>query len=254
MGTRLDPSFYARPFAHRGLHDRAVGRIENSMSAIHAAIDANFGIEIDIQLTRDQVPLVFHDYNLERLTDRGGFIREKDVSELSRVTLTGSDETIPTLSDVLNAVSGKVPLLVEIKDQDMRLGPDVGRIQSAVVHLLADYVGPVAVMSFNPHAIAAVAEQAPHLCRGLVTDAFLPDEWPTVPETRLKELAEIPDAKALDVDFVSHDVETLQSDAVSRLKADGLPIFCWTVKSLEQERLARQVADQITFEGFVPEV
>ena len=124
----------------------------------------------------------------------------------------------------------------------------------AVVHLLADYIGPVAVMSFNPHAIAAVAKQAPHLCRGLVTDAFLPTEWPTVPEQRLKELAEIPDANALDVDFVSHDVATLHSNAVSRLKADGLPIFCWTVKSTEQERLARQIADQITFEGFVPAV
>ena len=252
ISTRLDEAFLARPIAHRGLHDVSAGVIENSESAIQAAIDAGYSIEIDVQLSGDQHPIVFHDYDLGRLSDARGYVREKSADELGDVVLCGSTDTIPTLARVLELVAGQVPLLIEIKDQDLRLGPKVGPLEQAIAALLQGYSGPTAVMSFNPHSVHAFAKYAPKLAIGLVTDAFLSDEWPLVPQERLDELAMIPDARGLGVDFVSHDHNDLESHAIAELKSEGMPILCWTVRSAADETIARQVAHQITFEGYRP--
>ena len=248
--SRLDPAFLARPFAHRGLHDKSRGVIENSGTAIHAAVDAGYGIEIDIQMSGDGVPIVFHDYDLKRLTGTAGFVREIGSDRLKNTKLVGGSDGIPALADVLDIVDGQVPLLVEIKDQDMRLGPNVGPLQKSVADLVTAYGGPVAVMSFNPCAMVDFAAYAPHIPCGLVTEAFDQKAWPTVPRDRLKHLVDIPDAS--NADFVSHDRADLGSPAIRRLKVQGMPILCWTVRSAEEETAARQIADQITFESFRP--
>ena len=250
--SRLDPAFLARPITHRGLHDKARGVIENSLSAVQAAIDAGYGIEIDVQISRDDDALVFHDYDLVRLVGRQGYVRELSTESLLALTLTGGHDRIPTLHEVLDRVAGQVPLLVEIKDQDMRLGPAESAIERAVVNLLTGYDGPLAVMSFNPHVMERVIALAPDLAAGLVTDPFDGEDWPIVPEARRTELADIPDAERLGLDFISHNRADLGSAAVARLKAAGLPILCWTVRSDEEARVAYDVADQITFEGFLP--
>lgn len=251
--TRLDPAFLARPLAHRGLHDCANGAIENSPSAIQAAIDAGYGIEIDVQISRDGDAIVFHDYDLVRLVGTAGFVRERTTEELTGLTLAGGENQIPTLKQVLSQVRGQVPLLIEIKDQDMRLGPGKSAIEAAVTDLLVGYDGVVAVMSFNPHVIARVADLAPDLAIGLVTDPFAADDWPLVPSDRRSELADIADAERLGLDFVSHNrADLAASTAIARLKSVGLPILCWTVRSADEARDAYQVADQITFEGFLP--
>ena len=120
----LPDSFFARPIAHRALHDAAVA--ENSLAAVEAAIAQGYGIEIDIQPARDGTPMVFHDYDLGRLTAQTGLITQYSAAELGEIKLTGGGGTIPTLAQVLNVVAGRVPLLIEIKDQDGTLGPNVG--------------------------------------------------------------------------------------------------------------------------------
>ena len=120
----LPPGFHARPFAHRALH--GPGRPENSRSAIDAAITAGYGIEIDLQLSADGQAMVFHDYALDRLTAARGPVRGLSAERLSSLHLTDSEEGIPTLTQVLDQVAGAVPLLVEVKDQDGALGPEVG--------------------------------------------------------------------------------------------------------------------------------
>ena len=250
--TRLHSSFFGPPIAHRGLHDQSIGIVENSLSAIRAAIDAGYGIEIDLQPASDMTPMVFHDYMLNRLTGLGGTIIGYGPDKLETIKLTGTDEGIPTLATVLNEVDGRVPLLIEIKDQDMRLGENVGVFQKAICEALNCYQGPMALMSFNPHAIEAVKALNPDIPIGLVTDPFDAEDWPGVSVERRAELAEIGDAARLGVDFISHLQSDLESAPVARLKALGMPVFCWTVRSAEDEHRARKVADNITFEGYSP--
>ena len=249
----LPPSFLARPIAHRGLHDRAVGVIENSPAAFAAAIAAGYGIELDLQLSRDGVAMVFHDDSLDRLTGETGPVRARDAAALGQIALTGAraGDRIPTLGAVLEQVAGKVPLLIEPKDQSGGLGVAGRDLEQAVAATLAGYRGDVAVMSFNPAMMAAMADLAPDLPRGLTSCGFDPAEWTTLAPETCAMLAEIGSFDAVGASFISHDWRDLARPRVAALKAAAVPILCWTVKSPEVEQVARQMADQITFEGYL---
>lgn len=253
MTTRLDPRFLTIPLAHRGLHDRKAGIVENSASAIQAAINAGYGIEIDVQPSRSQTPMVFHDARLDRLTDLTGPVRDRTTPALEATRYCDGPDRISTLDDILARISGSVPLLIEIKDQDGGLGPNMGDLPGEVARALTNYAGPVAVMSFNPHAMQAFATHAPDIARGLVTEHFDAADWPDVPAERRAELNDIPDAARLSLDFISHNHKHLTVPPVARLKAAGLPIFCWTIRNRKDEAKARLIADNITFEAFRPD-
>lgn len=247
----LPAAFLDRPIAHRALHDVAAGRPENSRAAIAAAISAGYGIEIDLQLSSDGVAMVFHDERLERLTGARGLLGARDAAELSALKLKGGDEGIPTLSEVLDLVAGRAPLLIEIKDQDGALGPDVGPLEQATAEALRGYAGPVAVMSFNPHSVARMARLAPQVPRGLTTEAYAAENWPGVPGSRLEELRRIPDYARTGSCFVSHDWKDLAAPRVAELKEQGAAILCWTIRTPEQEAQARRVAQNVTFEQYL---
>jgi len=248
----LPPAFLDRPIAHRALHDRAAGRIENSRSAIAAAIEAGYGIEIDLQLSRDGVPMVFHDYDLGRLTGVPGPLALQGAADLGSMTLTGGTDSVPTLAEVLAQVAGAVPLLVEIKDQDGALGPNIGALEDAAAEALRDYAGPVAVMSFNPHSMARMAQNAPQIPRGLTTDAFAGADWPTIAPPRREELARINDIDAIGASFISHNHKSLGLPRIAEIRKSGLPVLCWTIRTAEEEARARRIADNVTFEGYLP--
>ncbi len=242
--------FLKRPFAHRALHDVTQGRPENSRAAIRAAVAAGYGIEIDVQLSADGAAMVFHDYALDRLTGARGAVRLRPAAALEQITLSGGDEGIPMLPEVLALVAGRVPLLIEVKDQDGGMGPDIGPLEAATAHALASYDGPVALMSFNPHSVARLAELLPELPRGLVTSAYRPEDWPLSVAT-CDRLRDIPDYTRAGASFISHEVDDLDRARVGDLKRAGATVFCWTVKDAQTEAQARQVADNITFEGYL---
>lgn len=250
----LPSALLTRPITHRGYHDCAAGRVENSRAAIRAAIDAGYGAEIDVQLSADGQAMVFHDYDLGRLTERTGPVRQHTAAALSHIALTDGGETIPTLAEILRLVAGRIPLLIEIKDQDGALGPGVGPLEQAVARDLKGYDGDVALMSFNPHAVAALAEMAPAIPRGLVTCAFTAEDWPLVPEARRDHLRGIPDFAATGASFISHDARDLGAAPVATLKSAGVPVLCWTIRTKEEEALARRVANNVTFEGYAAEL
>ena len=252
--TPLPDAFLRRPLAHRALHDVTDGRPENSRAAIRAAIAAGYGIEIDLQLSRDGRAMVFHDYDLGRLARGKGPIRQRDADDLADIRLHGGDEGIPTFREILDLVAGRVPLLVELKDQHGQMGPDDGLLEHAAAADLAGYSGPVALMSFNPHSVIALATLRPELPRGLVTCPFTAKDWPLLsPETR-DRLRGIPDFHRAGACFVSHQAADLRAPRVSELKAGGAVILCWTVRSPAAEATARRIADNITFEGFLPAI
>ncbi len=247
----LHPDFLTKPLAHRGLHDKDAGRPENSLEAVAAAIDRGYGIEIDLQLSADKVPMVFHDYHLGRLTGETGPVAQRTADELAQIILTGGATGIPTLAQVLGMVGGRVPLLIEIKDQDGAMGSNVGPLELATAQALEAYKGPVAVMSFNPYSVMAMRAVAPNIVRGLVTSAYDPDTWQPLPKSVCETLRDIPDYERSGSSFISHEAADLGRARVSDLKAAGADILCWTIKSPEAEAEARKVCQNITFEGYL---
>ncbi len=248
----LPAELLATPLAHRGLHDRARGVIENSRGAFDAAIAAATASSWTSSAAADGEAMVFHDTEMPRLTGAPGLVHDYTAAALGRTVLTGSAETIPTLAEVLALVAGRAPLLIEIKDQDGALGPDVGPLEARVGALLAGYAGPVALMSFNPHSVAALAEAAPDRPRGLTSGGPDDSTYRALPDYRRAELAALLDAERTGAAFVSHDHHDLANPAVARLKAEGLAILTWTIRSPAEEAAARKVADNITFEGYRP--
>jgi len=250
MSSSLPEAFLRLPLAHRALHHGEMGRPENSRAAVAAAITAGYGIEIDLQASSDGEAMVFHDYALMRLTAETGPVRLRTAQELCCIPLKGGDgEGIPTLAEVLSMVAGRVPVLIEIKDQDGGMGPDVGILEAATARALAGYDGPIAVMSFNPHSVAAFGDLAPAIPRGLTTSAYAIEDWPLSREM-CDRLRDIPDIGRTAARFISHEASDLARPRVQALRAQGLPVLCWTINSQAEEDAARPLCDNITFEGY----
>ncbi|KIC45100.1 phosphodiesterase [Ruegeria sp. ANG-S4] len=250
MTPPLPQVFLQCPIAHRALHDIADNRPENSRAAILAAVQAGYGIEIDLQMTSDRRAVVFHDYDMKRLTGQPGPIRQVTAGQAAETALLNADDGIPTLDEVLELVAGKVPLLIEFKDQDGAMGPDIGPLEQDAVRALQGYEGPVALMSFNPNSVAELARLAPHLPRGLVTCSYQP-KVELLPRKVCDQLRDIPDFDRVGASFISHEVADLDRPRVAELKARGVPILSWTIRSPEQEAEARKIADNVTFEGYL---
>jgi len=226
-----------RTFAHRGLH--GVGSPENSPAAFAAAIERGFGIECDIQLSADGEAMVFHDWELDRLTGESGPVRSRRAAELGAIRLDGGVDTIPTLAQIVTLVAGRVPLMIEVKSRrETRIGP----VCIAVNRALADYRGAHAVMSFDPRVAHWFYRHAPGIQRGLVvTEEDSKGRWGD-----LRRSAALWHARA---DFLAYDVRDLPSRFAGRQRARGLPVATWTVRSPELRERAAQYADAPIAEG-----
>jgi glycerophosphoryl diester phosphodiesterase len=234
-----DPRRVARltsaPFAHRGLHGCV--RVENSRAAFEAAIRLGHGIELDVQASADGYPFVFHDYELDRLTDETGPVAERTAAELRKVRLKDSGETIPTLREVLELVASRVPLLIEVKAP----GRNVVQLCLSVFRALEGYRGPVGVMSFNPEVSRWFALHAPRVTRGLVVTESGRRRLRGWAERRLGLWRARPD-------FLAYDVRDLPSRFAARARGRGIPVLTWTVKGGKQARIAAKHADQMIYE------
>jgi glycerophosphoryl diester phosphodiesterase len=252
MRPSLPSTLLRLPVAHRALHDAGKARPENSRAAIRAAISAGYAIEIDLQLSSDGCPMVFHDDDLDRLTDEVGPVRARSRNDLRQIPLKGGDgEGIPDLAEVLELVAGQVPLLIEVKDQDGQMGRNIGALEAAAVKVLEGYEGDMALMSFNPHSVAELARLAPGIARGIVTSAYVPDEWPELPRAICDDLRNIPDFERSEACFISHEASDLARPRVQALRDAGVPVLCWTITSPAEEAEARALADNVTFEGYL---
>lgn len=232
-------------YAHRGLHGslqgehKRVGVPENSLAAAQAAIAAGMGIECDIQRSVDGEAMVFHDWELDRLTDGGGETGTYSAEALAAFRLRENGEPLPRLSALLDLIDGRVPLLIEIKS---RPGYDVAPSCQRVCALLADYRGAVAVMSFDPRVAEWVRANAPQLACGLV---MREDQYGYT-----QTAAERGEAlRAADPDFLAYHVLALPNERVSELRAGGLPILTWTVNSAETRAVGLAHADALVSEG-----
>jgi glycerophosphoryl diester phosphodiesterase len=240
----------ARPIAHRGLHDAAAGVIENTPGAFRAAIEADYGIETDVQVSADGEAMVHHDDELGRLTDGHMALDAMQAADIKAVNFKETADRIMTLAELLDLVRGRVPLLIEIKtkfDRDIRL---IRR----TVELLGSYQGPAAIMSFDPRLIEQARKLAPGVARGIVAERhYSGEEWDTMPTWGKLYMAFLGHAPRARPHFIAYSVSDLPALApwVTRTMF-GVPLLTWTVRSNADRAKAARYADQIIFEGFRP--
>ena len=232
-------------YAHRGLHNDE--RAENSMSAFKAAVDAGYGIELDIRLSKDGKLVVFHDDTLDRVCGREGKVIDFTADELATFKLRGTDDGVPLFSDLLSLVDGKVPLLVEIKED-----PGNSAVSEAACQMLSQYNGEFIVESFNPLSLRTVKKNCPDFLRGILSHRYYQYEQFRKPLFFLLQ--------SLMLNFLCRPAFVAYDH--KHAKAFGLrfvrflfrvPTLAWTVCSPEEEKVARENGfDGIIFENYIP--
>lgn len=228
-----------RPIAHRGLHDLNRDTWENTLSAFAAAKKRGFAIECDVHMTADNVPIIFHDNALGRLTGTDGFVWQRSLKEMQSLRIGGTQDQPPTLAQTLDLIDGKVPIIIELKgipgyDNDL---------VAAVARILDAYNGPAAIMSFDHWLIRLFPQYAPHIPCGLTALGATNKDY----EAHLSMLG-------YGIDFVSYCLAHMPNPFITyvreRLK---MPVITWTVRDEAAARATFEHGDQMTFEGFDPD-
>lgn len=249
-GLRREPSaasFSKWLYAHRGLHDNTSDAPENSLRAFQKAVDAGFGMEMDIQLSKDQVPVVFHDNTLKRVCGAEGEVKDFTFEELQQFRLCGTDQRIPKFEEVLKLVDGRVPLIVELKIDTTNLA-----LCPIADGLLSTYKGMYCIESFNPLAVRWYRKNRREIIRGQLSDAFIKEGEYVGPlyfmlQNLLFNWLGRPD-------FIAYNRK--YPKILSRLLCRNLfgnMAAAWTVKSREQLEEAKEYFDIYIFDSFLPE-
>ena len=239
----------ARPIAHRGLHDRAAARPENTIAAARAAIAGGYAIECDVQISADGEAMVFHDAGLGRLTGVAEPVASLTAADLGRLSVAGTPEIIPTLPAFLAEIAGRTPLVVEIKSS---YSGDLA-LTRRVAEILTAYAGPVAVKSFDSEVVAALRSLVPDaIPRGIVGESEQDDPaYAALTDSARRRLSDLLHIAETRPDFVSWRVDDLPCAATHLARVLGrLPVMAWTVRNPDQRRRAEAHADQMVFEGF----
>lgn len=241
MRIENDCWLITRPIAHRGLWNKNI--IENSLTAYKNAVDNGFPIEIDLYLSADGELFSFHDLNLYRMTGLNADITSLSSDEINKLRLLSSDEKIPSFKEVLSLVGGKVPLLIELKDQ-------VGGKKSVykAVDILKDYNGEYAIQSFNPLYLKTVKKMMPNALIGILA---------TCDENELKKKSFltrfIVKNMALNFlikpDFISYYYKGLP---LNKRKIKNKKVLAWTVTDEKTATAVAPYSDNIIFENYLP--
>lgn len=242
-------------YAHRGLFDNSGSSPENSLSAFQKAADAGYGIELDVQLTSDGVPVVFHDFRLGRVVRNSdgspvsGKVSDYTLDQLQQFHLMNSQEKIPTFAKVLQLIHGRVPMIMELKiessDRTLAVCP-------AADALLQQYPGLYCMESFNPRGVRWYRRTRPEIIRGQLSDEFNRED----PDHR--SLLNFACANLLfnfltRPDFIAYNVSYPHN--LSRLLCRNLyhcTAVAWTIRSDQQMAEAEKQFDVFIFDSFVP--
>ncbi len=227
----------SNPIAHRGLWGGNVK--ENSITAFKLAAQKGYPIETDVWLTADGELVCFHDSWLKRVTGADGYVYEKTLAQLKELNLDGSLEKIPSLKEVLSAVSFRVPMLIEIKNQPSK------KVVEKLLEVMKGYKGEFAIQSFNPLYLLKVKKFAPEVIRGVLSAKNVDDK------SAFKRfiVKTMPLNFLIKPDFISYDYRDLPLKASKR---KGLPIIAWTVENQSVYDKIKPHVDNIIFEKFAP--
>ncbi len=230
------------PLAHRGLHHP--GTPENTLAAFRAAAEAGYGVELDVMLSRDRVPVISHDASLARTTDRADKVPSLTVAELTTVRVGGTDEHVPTLASALSILA-EVPVMVELKQPSLR----AGALEEATAAVLDAHPGPWCVASFNPASVRWFRRERPDAIRVLTAGPLAGIKLPGVLKRRLAELQDLPSVQP---HAVSYDLTGLPNPVCTTWRERGGTLVTWTAVGEEGLVRARALADNVIFEDVRP--
>ncbi len=234
-------------YAHRGLFDNEGDAPENSMKAFKKAVDSGFGIEMDIQLTKDEKMVVFHDWTLERMCKAEGKVKDYTYDELQKFSLAKSEERIPLFTEVLELVDGKVPLIIEYKQ-------DSANTKVCVLgnEILSEYKGVYCVESFNPFAVLWYKRHRKDIIRGQLSEEF--GKTLKHPSFGVWSVGKLLTNFITKPDFVAYNALYHKSLArrICRNLYKNLAVT-WTIKSEEQLNEMQKHFDLFIFDSFIPD-
>ncbi len=230
-------------YAHRGLFDNDTEAPENSLNAIRKAVDAGYGIEFDVQLTKDDIPVVFHDASLKRMCGVDGKIWDYTYDELQKMKLAKSAQTIPTLEQVLKTVSGQVPLIVEYKMD--RVDTKVCELGNA---LLEDYKGAYCIESFHPFAVQWYRKNRPDVVRGQLSQDFSKTDYKGIQYWAMTNLLLNFLTRP---DFIAYNHKDASMFSRRLCGELGALSVAWTIKNREQYEKAKPYFDLFIFDSFI---
>jgi glycerophosphoryl diester phosphodiesterase len=238
----------ARPIAHRGLHTNSRGIIENTAGAFEAAIMGDYAIECDVQLTADGEAIIFHDDDLDRLTEAKGPMKARTAKELKKVKLKATSDRMQTLAELLEQVDGRASLVIELKS----LWDNNDALAKRALQILESYSGPYCLMSFDPDLLACLRELSPQTVRGIVADRTTDPYYNALPLEKRYSMRTFAHLAETQPHFVSYYWRELPFEPVTEIRKLGHPVITWTLRSKEEASQALRYCDQITFEGYNP--
>lgn len=246
----IDRAAFVKPIAHRGLHDARHGRIENTAPAFRAGLAKGYGLECDLQPAADGTPMVFHDEKVDRLMDTNGRLDRMSTAALRSMRYAGQDERMLSYAEFLELADGRGPLLVEVKSTWRK--PKPGFLDT-IARLSKRYKGPLGLMSFDPRVMAALAELAPKVPRGIVAGRYEGKGWwlEDIGIERGMRLSDLLESGPAAPAFYAYHVKSLPTPVTRYVREVlGLPLFTWTVRTTEDRKTAAKWADAPIFEGF----
>ena len=227
--------------AHRGVHNEK-DIIENSIEAFKEAVNKNYIIELDVHFLKDGEVVVFHDDNIERMTGINKNLKDCTYDEIRNIKLLNKNTYIPKFSDVLKLVDGKVPILIELKNDNK-----VGLLESSLVQILKKYNGKYAVQSFNPLSIMWFKNNYPNIIRGQLVCKFKNKKMDNIKKFILKTMFF---NIITNPDFISHSVDDLSYKEVNKIKKNKF-ILGWTVRNKERYDELIKYYDNLICEKFI---
>ncbi|PKK92804.1 MAG: glycerophosphodiester phosphodiesterase [Tenericutes bacterium HGW-Tenericutes-6] len=231
-------------YAHRGLFTKDQKVPENSLLAFKKALEKGYAIELDLNITKDFIPVSFHDFNLKRLCGIDQNIDEITYNELQKITYQPSLEKIATLREVLELVDGKMPLLIELKPHG-----NVIKLCESVMKELKDYKGLYAIFSFHPSVVYWFKKHEPDVIRGQISETFKDQKLSFIQRYLLRTMFFNLFTKP---DFISYGIHDLPYQKLDRLKKKGMTIISYAARSQAQYDFVRSRYDNVVFEFFLP--
>lgn len=232
-------------YAHRGFHDNKTDAPENSAKAMGLAVEKGYGIELDVQLTKDEKVVVFHDATLKRMCGVDAPVNSMTYEELQQLRLLHTEEKIPLFSEVLKIIDGKVPLIMEIKMVNAKT-----RVCELANKELENYHGVYCMESFHPFAVNWYKKNRPDVARGQLSANFGKEgekekfqEW--LVHMLLTNVLARPD-------FVAYSHKSAGNFSRRLTRVLGATAVAWTIRSQEELDKNRNNFDLFIFEGFVP--
>lgn len=240
--NKIPTWLYEMHIAHRGYFNEAAP--ENSLKAFERAIHENFAIEMDVQITSDDVLVVFHDGDLERMTGMKGQVAEINYDVLQTLTLLNTDQKVPTFKEFLNLVDGQVPLMIEFKNETSS-----NKLEKKAYDLLKDYSGEYIIQSFNPNSLRWFKKNAPSVIRGQLSYNYRSSNYGKVMQFILRNMLFNVITKP---DYIIYDIKNLDERIIKRIQKRSKPLFGYTAKSKDAYNDSLNKGVRAVFEGFDP--